>query len=111
MLSQPRGIIESRRSFEYRLKRNGRLPLRHIALLVFPLLLALVLHVPSVAAQGLDPADLLKPPTDTWPTYNGSYSGSRFSTLDQINAGNVASISLAWVFLPHSPTIKSTPWK
>ena len=109
MLSQPRGTIESRDSLEYRLKRNGRLPLCHLTLLVFPLLLALVLHVPSAAAQGLDAAAMLKPPTDTWPTYNGSYSGGRFSPLDQINSSNVASLSLAWVFHPHSPTIKSTP--
>jgi len=25
----------------------------------------------AALAQGLDPAALLKPPTDTWPTYNG----------------------------------------
>ena len=37
----------------------------------------------SLAAQGLDPAALLKPPTDTWPTYNGDYSGRRFSPLDR----------------------------
>lgn len=60
-------------------------------------------------AQGLDPAALLKPATDTWPTYNGDYSGKRFSTLDQINAGNINSLTLAWAFQPHAGTIKSTP--
>ena len=35
-------------------------------------------------AQGLDPARLLKPGTDSWPTYNGDYSGRRFSTLNKI---------------------------
>ena len=29
-----------------------------------------------ICAQGLDPKALLKPPTDTWPTYNGDYSAS-----------------------------------
>ena len=33
-----------------------------------------------------------------WPTYNGDYSGRRFSTLDKINASNVDALSLAWVF-------------
>ena len=33
--------------------------------------------------RGLDPAKLLKPGTDSWPTYNGDYSGRRFSTLDE----------------------------
>ena len=30
---------------------------------------------------GLDPAKLLNPGTDSWPTFNGDYSGRRFSTL------------------------------
>ncbi len=51
-----------------------------------------------VFGQGLDPAKLLQPPTDTWPTYNGDYSGRRFSTLKQINSSNVASLSLAWMY-------------
>jgi len=60
-------------------------------------------------AQGLDPAALLKPATDTWPTYNGDYSGTRFSTLDQINASNVGSLTLAWAFPTHGNILKSTP--
>ena len=60
-------------------------------------------------AQGLDPAALLKSATDTWPTYNGDYSGKRYSTLDQINAGNIHSLTLAWAFQPRAGTIKSTP--
>jgi acido-empty-quinoprotein group A len=47
--------------------------------------------------SGLDPALLMRPATDAWPTYHGDYSGRRFSTLDQINAGNVKGLSLAWV--------------
>jgi len=50
----------------------------------------------TLAAQGLDPATLLKPPTDAWPTYNGDYSGRRFSPLTQISATNVHTLSLAW---------------
>jgi acido-empty-quinoprotein group A len=60
-------------------------------------------------AQGLDPAALLKPATNTWPTYNGDYSGRRYSTLDQINAGNVGSLTVAWMFQSHGLTIKATP--
>src|SRR5689334_21092412 len=37
-------------------------------------------------------------PTDSWPTYNGDYSGRRYSTLSQINKGNVKALSLAWVY-------------
>ena len=77
---------------------------------VLSLLLFAVALCPTFGlAQGLDPAALLKPPTDTWPTYNGDYSGKRFSTLDQVNAGNIHSLTLAWVFQTHGTTIKSTP--
>ena len=48
-------------------------------------------------ATGLDPGKLHKPAVDTWPTYNGDYSGKRFSTLSKINASNVADLGLAWV--------------
>ena len=62
--------------------------------------------------QMLDPKKLLQPPTDTWPTYNGDYSARRFSTLKQINSGNVNGLSLAWVNrygAGNGITIKSTP--
>jgi glucose dehydrogenase len=45
----------------------------------------------------LDPAKLLQPPTDSWPTYNGDYSGRRFSPLKKINQSNVGGLTLAWV--------------
>jgi len=48
--------------------------------------------------QRLDPELLNRPPTDAWPTYNGDYSGRRYSTLTQINATNVKSLSLAWIY-------------
>jgi acido-empty-quinoprotein group A len=48
--------------------------------------------------SGLDPALLMKPPTDAWPTYHGDYSGRRYSTLGQINAGTVKGMSLAWIY-------------
>ena len=65
--------------------------------------------VAELCAQGLDPAAFLKPPTDTWPTYNGDYSGRRYSTLTQIDRSNVRSLSLAWAFQTRSSTLKSTP--
>src|SRR4030095_4753062 len=68
---------------------------------------------PSLLAQGggLDPARLLKPGTDSWPTYNGDYSGRRFSTLPQITAANVKALSLAWMapLATNGGGIKGTP--
>jgi alcohol dehydrogenase (cytochrome c) len=63
---------------------------------------------PQAAAQGLSPETLLKPPTANWPTYNGDYSGRRFSTLDQINSQNIDFLTLAWRFRANV-SIKSTP--
>ncbi|HZS53670.1 MAG TPA: acido-empty-quinoprotein group A [Bryobacteraceae bacterium] len=48
------------------------------------------------AAQGLNPADILKPLSDSWPTYSGDYTGKRYSSLTQINQSNVKQLTLAW---------------
>ncbi len=111
MLSLLCGTIEVARRCTNRPERHAGLHLcvNRVRAVLLMLLFALGLRVPFVAAQGLDPAALLRPATDTWPTYNGDYSGGRFSTLDQINAGNVGSLTLAWVFQTHALAIKSTP--
>jgi alcohol dehydrogenase (cytochrome c) len=54
---------------------------------------------------------LLAQSTD-WPTYNGDYSGRRFSALKQVNDSNVGSLSLSFIYrLPQalSVSIKATP--
>ncbi len=56
-----------------------------------------------------------QPPTTAWPTYNGDYSGRRFSPLSRINAKTVSALSLAWVYRADAGAtrgggvIKSTP--
>src|SRR3954463_8595121 len=47
--------------------------------------------------KGIDPAELLKPLADQWPTHNGDYSGRRYSALKQIDQTTVKNLSLAWV--------------
>jgi alcohol dehydrogenase (cytochrome c) len=64
--------------------------------------------VQGLCAQALDPAKLLQPPTDTWPTFNGDYSGRRYSPLKQVNATNVKSLGLAWAY--HARTDGSNPF-
>jgi alcohol dehydrogenase (cytochrome c) len=62
------------------------------------LLLAIALAAPAaLPAQGLDPALLLRPATNAWPSYAGDYTQRRFSTLTQIDTSNVRHLSLAWV--------------
>lgn len=77
--------------------------------LTYACVLAAALALPAVAAEGLDPAALLQPPTTVWPTYNGDYSGRRYSTLDQINQSNVSQLTLAWMASMKSVSIKATP--
>jgi alcohol dehydrogenase (cytochrome c) len=67
-----------------------------------------VLFTPVIHGQGLDPADLLQLPTNNWPTYNGDYSGRRYSPLSSINQTNVTGLSLGWAFQTRSE-LKSTP--
>jgi alcohol dehydrogenase (cytochrome c) len=63
-------------------------PLAIVSLLALPL---------GVTAQGpLDPALLLKPPTDAWPSYHGDYTGRHYSPLKQVNVTNARNLSLAW---------------
>ena len=52
---------------------------------------------PQGHGEGLDPADILRPLAESWPTYSGDYSGKRYSSLTQINQSNVKNLSLAWV--------------
>jgi alcohol dehydrogenase (cytochrome c) len=46
--------------------------------------------------RGVEPAELLKPLQNEWPSYNGDYSGKRFSALTQVNRATVKNLSLAW---------------
>jgi len=57
----------------------------------------MVIVVAHAASDGLDPALLLKPLGDSWPTYSGDYTGRRYSSLKQIDQSNVKHLSLAWL--------------
>src|SRR5215510_13146214 len=88
-------------------QKRGAAMFFHLRIATVVLFFALGLRT-FASAQGLDPAALLKPATNTWPTYNGDYSGRRFSTLDQINATNIHSLTLAWIYSARQE-LKSTP--
>ena len=65
-----------------------------------------VAAVPSVSAEDL----LAQPVGDNWTSYNGDYSGRRYSRLHEINAANVGQLHLAWVFHPgNSQRLEATP--
>jgi alcohol dehydrogenase (cytochrome c) len=48
-------------------------------------------------------------PQKDWTTYDGDYSGNRYSTLEQINTRNVRQLSLAWLFPTISTRLETTP--
>src|SRR5690349_3127017 len=60
------------------------------------LLASTLLCAAAFAQEDLNPAKLLQQPTDTWPSYNGDYSGRRYSPLNKINVSNVKPHAPAW---------------
>src|SRR5437764_1081699 len=69
-------------------------------------------------AVSFEPDKIGKPPFQDWPTFNGDYSGARFSSLTQIESGNVSRLARQWVFKVSGvgaqrgapvPVIKCTP--
>src|SRR6202789_269542 len=81
---------------------------------------AAALGGPTLAAPNvsLDPQAIGKPPVDNWTTFNGDYSGQRYSPLTQITPANVDQIAQQWAYQitgvssrrsGPAPVIKCTP--
>jgi alcohol dehydrogenase (cytochrome c) len=55
----------------------------------------------AISAQStVAPETLLQPLGESWPMYNGDYSGRRFSALTKVTTANVSALTLAWVYRP-----------
>ena len=68
-------------------------------------------RAPSSSSSHVSAEDLMvRPVGENWPSYNGDYTGRRFSSLQEINRTNVAKLRAAWVFHP-GPTqkLEATP--
>jgi len=53
---------------------------------------------------------LTRPVGENWTSYNGDYTGRRYSSLREINRGNVAQMRAAWVFHPgNTQKLEATP--
>src|SRR5277367_3610052 len=63
----------------------------------FAAALLFVPHLLTGQGRGVNPDDLLKPLKDDWPTYNGDYSGKRYSALKLVDRSNVQHLTLAWM--------------
>ena len=77
-------------------------------------------HAAALAAQGarmssvaidVHPARLLTEPVgENWLSYNGDYTGRRFSALQEITLDNVRQLRAQWVFhAPNSARLEVTP--
>lgn len=68
-------------------------------------------QAPITAATDLSDQDLLAQPVGgNWTSYNGDYTGRRYSSLREIDLGNVAKLRLAWIFHPgNSQSLEATP--
>jgi alcohol dehydrogenase (cytochrome c) len=65
----------------------------------------------AFASIDIQPEELLTEPAGAnWLSYNGDYTGRRFSSLDQINESNVSQLRATWVFhAPNSSALEVTP--
>jgi len=66
---------------------------------------------PVVGVANVGTEDLItKPVGANWISYNGDYTGRRYSGLREINPENVAQLRASWVFHPgNSETLEATP--
>ena len=82
-------------------------------------LLALMISVPLTGQEhsvvdgtsAVRAEDLLASPAGAnWTSYNGDYTGRRYSALREINTANVHQLRAAWVFHPgNSQNLEATP--
>jgi alcohol dehydrogenase (cytochrome c) len=65
----------------------------------------------SSSALHVTAEDLLTTPVgENWPSYNGDYTGRRYSSLREIHRANVAQLRAAWVFHPgNTQRLEVTP--
>jgi alcohol dehydrogenase (cytochrome c) len=79
---------------------------------IVAVLLARGAQITSVTARiGVQPSQLLSTPvSQNWLSYNGDYTGRRYSALREINSANVSQLRAQWVFhAPNSNRLEVTP--
>ena len=69
------------------------------------------LNAPIFAAIDVLPEHLVaQPPAANWPSYNGDYTGRRYSSLAEINVNNANQLRTQWVFhADNSNRLEVTP--
>ena len=81
-----------------------------IALMLLAVFAAGADGVPAAGKIDVRAEDLLQPAAANWMSYNGDYSGRRYSALSEITAANLPQLSAAWVFHAHNTNrLENTP--
>ena len=80
--------------------------IKHKRLLLLSAAASLATGLAAVPALGVDVSrlDVTKESPGDWLTYHGTYRSYHFSPLDQINAGNVKQLKVAWMHQPGRST-------
>ena len=86
---------EARRSAD-RAEAAGPPELIVVASLVIAIAIAVPVTTAGQQPGGVDPASLLRPLEESWPTYSGDYTGRRYSRLKQVTKDTVSGLTLAW---------------
>ena len=93
------------RTIGLRTPRRGNICSKQLALLAAVIFICLAARArndtPATASTVVDvrSEDLLnQPPKANWISYNGDYSGRRYSGLSDINSGNLSGLRAEWVF-------------
>jgi len=93
--------------------QQGRWLDAFLALLLFAVPLGAQNNTSGVVSTKVDvesPQLLAAPVSANWLSYNGDYTGRRYSALSEINANNVSQLRAQWVFhSPNSDRLEVTP--
>jgi alcohol dehydrogenase (cytochrome c) len=110
------GLIEVRwGKYRWMAERITDMKRQTAAAIVFVLALCSGLRLSAQSLTGstvdVGSEDLLtRPVSENWSSYNGDYTGRRFSALSEITRANVSQLRAAWVFHPgNSQRLEATP--
>src|SRR5678816_2828455 len=102
--------LSSRSTIRYRLTSNNSANIPMTTCTTFMRTFRICISAIAAISLCLSAGAQVKPPTDSWPTYHGDYSGQRHSPLTQITPENVNQLTQVWRFQTgQNQQIKATP--
>src|SRR5215470_588174 len=99
-----RGTVAASGAILPRMRRRAR---RACGVAAAMALAALTLRAGAQQIPGPSPGAAAALARGEWPTYAGTYASAKYSPLDQINAGNVASLAIAWRWMSADRAVRA----